>query len=83
MRDLVLLKHHLRKYLNVFIAIDPRVLETFRPRLNIVKNIVQLHKGTIAASNRLNTKGAQVEVLPKFNIISCYGLFMLIITPSI
>ena len=36
--------------------------------LNIVKNIVQLHKGTIAASNRLNTKGAQVEVLlPKFS----------------
>ena len=31
--------------------------------LNIVKNIVELHKGTIAASNRLNTKGAQVEVL--------------------
>ena len=31
--------------------------------LNIVKNIVQLHKGTIAASNRINTKGAQVEVL--------------------
>ena len=36
--------------------------------LNIVKNIVQLHNGTIAASNRLNTKGAQVEVLfPKFS----------------
>ncbi len=36
--------------------------------LNIVKNIVQLHKGTIAASNRLNTRGAQVEVLlPKFS----------------
>ena len=36
--------------------------------LNIVKNIVQLHKGTIAASNRLNTNGAQVEVLlPKFS----------------
>jgi two-component system sensor histidine kinase ChvG len=36
--------------------------------LNIVKNIIQLHKGTIAASNRLNTKGAQVEVLlPKFS----------------
>ena len=36
--------------------------------LNIVKNIVQLHKGTIAASNRLNTKGAQIEVLlPKFS----------------
>ena len=35
--------------------------------LNIVKNIVELHKGTIAASNRLNKKGAQVEVLlPKF-----------------
>ncbi len=31
--------------------------------LNIVKNIIQLHKGTIAASNRLNTTGAQVEVL--------------------
>ena len=36
--------------------------------LNIVKNIVELHKGTVAASNRLNTKGAQVEVLlPKFS----------------
>ena len=35
--------------------------------LNIVKNIVELHKGTISASNRLNSKGAQVEVLlPKF-----------------
>ena len=35
--------------------------------LNIVKNIVELHKGTIAASNRLNKKGALVEVLlPKF-----------------
>jgi len=31
--------------------------------LNIVKNIIQLHKGTIAASNRINAKGAQVEVL--------------------
>ena len=36
--------------------------------LNIVKNIVELHKGTIAASNRSNTKGAQVEVLlPKYS----------------
>tara|TARA_B100000963_G_scaffold360330_1_gene390773 strand:- start:4981 stop:6504 length:1524 start_codon:yes stop_codon:yes gene_type:complete len=36
--------------------------------LNIVKNIVELHKGTIAASNRLNNRGAQVEVLlPKFS----------------
>ena len=36
--------------------------------LNIVKNIVQLHKGTIAASNRIYTKGAQVEVLlPKLS----------------
>ena len=36
--------------------------------LNIVKNIVELHKGTIAASNRINTKGAQVEVLlPKYS----------------
>ena len=31
--------------------------------LNIVKNIVELHKGTVAASNRINQKGAQVEVL--------------------
>ena len=36
--------------------------------LNIVKNIVELHKGTIAASNRINAKGAQVEVLlPKYS----------------
>ena len=36
--------------------------------LNIVKNIIELHKGTIAASNRINTKGAQVEVLlPKYS----------------
>ena len=36
--------------------------------LNIVKNIVELHKGTISASNRLNKGGAQVEVLlPKFS----------------
>jgi two-component system sensor histidine kinase ChvG len=36
--------------------------------LNIVKNIVELHEGTISASNRVNTKGAQVEVLlPKFS----------------
>jgi two-component system, OmpR family, sensor histidine kinase ChvG len=35
--------------------------------LNIVKNIVELHKGTIAASNRFDAKGAQVEVLlPKY-----------------
>ena len=69
MRDQVLLKHHLRKFLNVFIAIDLKVLEnTSGLGLNIVKNIVQLHKGTIAASNRLNTKGAQVEVLlPKLS----------------
>ena len=36
--------------------------------LNIVKNIVELHKGTIAASNRIDTKGAMVEVLlPKYS----------------
>ena len=35
--------------------------------LNIVKNIVELHEGTISASNRVNKRGAQVEVLlPKF-----------------
>ena len=31
--------------------------------LNIVKNIVELHKGTIAASNRFDSKGAKIEVL--------------------
>ncbi len=31
--------------------------------LNIVKNIVELHKGEISASNRVNKKGAQIEVL--------------------
>ena len=37
-------------------------------RLNIVKNIVEMHKGTIAASNRIDVRGAQIEVLlPKFN----------------
>ena len=36
--------------------------------LNIVKNIVELHNGTIAASNRISSKGAQVEVLlPKYS----------------
>jgi len=34
--------------------------------LNIVKNIVELHKGRISAFNRVNKKGAQIEViLPK------------------
>jgi len=35
--------------------------------LNIVKNIVELHKGTVSASNRAKMTGAQIEVLlPKF-----------------
>jgi two-component system sensor histidine kinase ChvG len=35
--------------------------------LNIVKNIVELHKGRIKAINRLDTEGAQIEVFfPKF-----------------
>ena len=35
--------------------------------LNIVKNIIDLHKGTISASNRVNSRGAKIEViLPKF-----------------
>jgi len=34
--------------------------------LNIVKNIVELHMGTVSASNRKNSNGAQIEVmLPK------------------
>ena len=36
--------------------------------LNIVKNIIELHKGKIKALNRLDAKGAQIEVtLPKYN----------------
>ena len=36
--------------------------------LNIVKNIVELHKGKIKAMNRMDKKGAQIEVLlPKYN----------------
>ena len=36
--------------------------------LNIVKNIIELHKGEIKALNRLNVKGAQIEViLPRYN----------------
>tara|TARA_X000001036_G_scaffold414896_1_gene430531 strand:+ start:3021 stop:4556 length:1536 start_codon:yes stop_codon:yes gene_type:complete len=31
--------------------------------LNIAKNIVELHKGKISASNQINSKGAQIEVL--------------------
>jgi two-component system sensor histidine kinase ChvG len=31
--------------------------------LNIVKNIVELHKGAISATNRNDKKGAQIEVL--------------------
>ena len=37
--------------------------------LNIVKNIVELHEGSISASNRVSKQGAQVEVLlPKFSL---------------
>ena len=36
--------------------------------LNIVKNIIELHKGKIKALNRLDAKGAQIEVtLPRYN----------------
>ena len=36
--------------------------------LNIVKNIIELHKGKIKALNRTDTKGAQIEVLlPKYS----------------
>jgi two-component system sensor histidine kinase ChvG len=36
--------------------------------LNIVKNIVELHKGKIRALNRLNVQGAQIEVtLPSYS----------------
>jgi two-component system sensor histidine kinase ChvG len=36
--------------------------------LNIAKNIVELHNGSISASNRLDKQGAQIEVLlPKLN----------------
>ena len=36
--------------------------------LNIVKNIIELHHGTISATNRTKSRGAQIEVLlPKFS----------------
>ena len=36
--------------------------------LNIVKNIIELHKGKIRALNRIDTKGAQIEILlPKYS----------------
>ena len=36
--------------------------------LNIVKNIIELHKGKIKALNRINVKGAKIEVtLPKYS----------------
>ena len=36
--------------------------------LNIVKNIIKLHKGKIKATNRTDIKGAQIEViLPKYS----------------
>jgi len=36
--------------------------------LNIVKNIIELHKGKIKAINRMDKRGAQIEVmLPKYN----------------
>ena len=36
--------------------------------LNIVKNIIELHKGKIKALNRSDVKGAQIEVtLPKYS----------------
>jgi len=36
--------------------------------LNIAKNIVELHRGSISASNRRKKQGAQIEVLlPKLN----------------
>jgi len=36
--------------------------------LNIVKNIIELHKGKIKAINRVDKKGAQIEVLlPKYS----------------
>ena len=31
--------------------------------LNIVKNLVELHKGSINASNRLQKKGANIEII--------------------
>ena len=37
--------------------------QLFKIVMNIVKNIVELHKGTISAANRINNKGAQIEVL--------------------
>ena len=64
MKALVLMKKTLIKFLIDFTAIDLKNLEHSGLGLNIVKNIVELHGGSIVASNKHgNKKGARIEVL--------------------
>ena len=52
--------------------------------LNIAKNIVELHNGSISASNRLDKRGAQIEVLlPKLNKQCCLIRFSYIVKRKI
>ena len=62
-----------QKIFKDFIVIDQKVWKHSGLGLNIVKNIVELHKGTIAASNRLNTKELKLRYyyLNILSILSC------------
>ena len=54
----------LQKYLGDFIVIDLTNLANIQVLgLNIVKNLVELHKASIAASNRMDKNGANLEII--------------------
>jgi hypothetical protein len=52
--------HRQKRFLNDFIAIDQKALENTQARVKYRKKYSRTsHNGTIAASNRLNTRGAK------------------------
>ena len=63
MKDKDLRKKIQIKYSKDFIAIEPEKFgEHSGLGLNIVKNLIDLHGGTIKASNNVNKRGAKVEI---------------------